>query len=372
MTAPEISHPDFEMFQYNNTEESLKYFDKEIYMWDSAVYRQGFYDYTERIEDASKLKKNIQYIFFKAKTPKTKALLYGLDFEKLSQKNTTMPGFGKADVVKYYKVCYTSTMYLYQTEGENVMAKECLACGKSMGAFTGKVAVADGHVCMDCWTKAGMDITSLTSGPQYTGAAIKEIIAIKERNQSLIANFKPTKKVGIISFDDNTQSFVIFKSKKNQDLYYYNQIVDFELQEDGESIAKGGLGRAVAGGLLFGGVGAIVGGVTGGKKTKSVCKSLKIKITFRNNPRQTEYIPFITTETKTGGFIYKTAYQSAQDTLSALQIAVDMVNNTPVEAAPVQQAASGADEILKYKGLLDAGIITEEEFNVKKAQILGL
>ena len=49
-----------------------------------------------------------------------------------------------------------------------------------------------------------------------------------------------------------------------------------------------------------------------------------------------------------------------------------MVNNTPVEAAPVQQAASGADEILKYKGLLDAGIITEEEFNVKKAQILGL
>lgn len=103
MTAPEISHPDFEMFQYNNTEESLKYFDKEIYMWDFAVYRQGFYDYTERIEDASKLKKNIQYIFFKAKTPKTKALLYGLDFEKLSQKNTTIPGFGKADVVKNYK-----------------------------------------------------------------------------------------------------------------------------------------------------------------------------------------------------------------------------------------------------------------------------
>ena len=59
VTAPEISHPDFKMFQYNNTEESLKYFDKEIYMWDFAVYRQGFYDYIERIEDASKLKKNI-------------------------------------------------------------------------------------------------------------------------------------------------------------------------------------------------------------------------------------------------------------------------------------------------------------------------
>ena len=31
-----------------------------------------------------------------------------------------------------------------------------------------------------------------------------------------------------------------------------------------------------------------------------------------------------------------------------------------------------ADEIRKYKKLLDDGIITEEEFNGKKAQLLGL
>ena len=33
---------------------------------------------------------------------------------------------------------------------------------------------------------------------------------------------------------------------------------------------------------------------------------------------------------------------------------------------------SSADEILKYKSLLDAKIITEEEFNAKKKQLLGL
>ncbi len=33
---------------------------------------------------------------------------------------------------------------------------------------------------------------------------------------------------------------------------------------------------------------------------------------------------------------------------------------------------SGADEILKYKSLLDSGIITQDEFNAKKKQILGL
>ena len=33
---------------------------------------------------------------------------------------------------------------------------------------------------------------------------------------------------------------------------------------------------------------------------------------------------------------------------------------------------SGADEIMKYKNLLDQGIITQEEFDAKKKQILGL
>jgi len=38
--------------------------------------------------------------------------------------------------------------------------------------------------------------------------------------------------------------------------------------------------------------------------------------------------------------------------------------------SPVQQQLSGADEIMKYKELLEKGIITEEEFKKKKEQIL--
>lgn len=38
----------------------------------------------------------------------------------------------------------------------------------------------------------------------------------------------------------------------------------------------------------------------------------------------------------------------------------------------VQQSASGADELKKFKELLDAGVITEEEFAEKKKQILGI
>lgn len=103
LKAPETSHPDFEMYQHNNTKETLKFFNKDTYKWDFAVPRQGFYDYSLKINDPKELKKNIQYIFFKAKNQKVKNRLLKIDFNELSKKNTTIPGFGKADLVEYYK-----------------------------------------------------------------------------------------------------------------------------------------------------------------------------------------------------------------------------------------------------------------------------
>lgn len=38
----------------------------------------------------------------------------------------------------------------------------------------------------------------------------------------------------------------------------------------------------------------------------------------------------------------------------------------------VVASVSAADEVLKLKNLLDMGVITQEEFNAKKTQLLGL
>lgn len=40
--------------------------------------------------------------------------------------------------------------------------------------------------------------------------------------------------------------------------------------------------------------------------------------------------------------------------------------------APAKVESSNADELKKYKDLLDSGVITQEEFDVKKKQLLGL
>ena len=40
--------------------------------------------------------------------------------------------------------------------------------------------------------------------------------------------------------------------------------------------------------------------------------------------------------------------------------------------SPTQAQVSEADELLKFKKLLDAGAISEDEYNMKKKQILGI
>jgi hypothetical protein len=100
---PRTDHPHFEMYQYNRTEEAKKFFD---YDWDFAVPRQGFCDYTLKVYDKKDCDLKKQWILFKAKDKKTLKKLVDLDFVKISQKNISIPGFGKADVIQEYKKQY--------------------------------------------------------------------------------------------------------------------------------------------------------------------------------------------------------------------------------------------------------------------------
>jgi len=101
--VPSLSHKDFEIWQYNNTKETLKYFDNAF---DFAVPRQGYCDYSRRETDKEKCEKTTQWMLFKAKNKKVLKNLMELDFEKLSKNNITIPGFGKADVVMQYSKVY--------------------------------------------------------------------------------------------------------------------------------------------------------------------------------------------------------------------------------------------------------------------------
>lgn len=98
-SKPLKRHPDFEMYQYNRTEHTKKYFD---YTWDFAVPRQGYQNYEIKIYNKEECNEKYQWVFFKAKNEDILEKLKNIDFVKLSKKNIGIPGFGKADVIEEY------------------------------------------------------------------------------------------------------------------------------------------------------------------------------------------------------------------------------------------------------------------------------
>ncbi len=98
-TKPPIIHDDFILYQYNNTKEALKYF-KESF--DIAIFNQGYGTYPTFRKNADDCEKNKQWMLIKAKNKTILEKIKKFDYKKLSEGNTTIPGFRKADFVGEY------------------------------------------------------------------------------------------------------------------------------------------------------------------------------------------------------------------------------------------------------------------------------
>lgn len=153
-------------------------------------------------------------------------------------------------------------------------------------------------------------------------------------------------------------------------IFAYDEIISFELQQDVESITEGGLGSAVVSRVLFGGVGALVGSSVGSKKTRQEISEYRIKVVTKNPCAPEIFINFLTAgKIKSGSFLCKAYSKDAQKVLSMLSIIANEAANASV---PQNDSVNATDEIVKFKKLLDNGVITQEEFNAKKKQLLGI
>ena len=75
-----------------------------------------------------------------------------------------------------------------------------------------------------------------------------------------------------------------------------------------------------------------------------------------------------------GMYSYKAANEYARDLCMEIKEVMTKYQeeNSKHETTTINAALSPADELKKFKELLDMGIITQEEFDAKKKQILGL
>lgn len=130
--------------------------------------------------------------------------------------------------------------------------------------------------------------------------------------------------------------------------------------------SKSVVGRALAGGLLFGPVGAIIGGLTGIGKKNITLNNIENVITFSYQEEDKERIILFSCRDK----YLKKIFNSLKESTFG-----DKFKN-PSELLPDKQTDtknefSVADELKKLKELLHEGILTDEEFEKQKEKLLN-
>ena len=207
-----------------------------------------------------------------------------------------------------------------------------------------------------------------------TYSNISTLIDVKGRGG--IAVDTRNKKVGIVTGAGQLARTVMFS---------YRDVLSSEIIEDGESVTKTArgsqIGGALIGGLALGGVGAIIGGLSGATKSAEKVSKIALMVTVNDMHSPVHYVMLLD-----DGISYKkshSAYQKAMgeakvwhgkiqvlirqaDEEDKLQEQQDAKNTVAVTPQP-----SLTDELEKLGELRDKGILTEEEFISQKAKLLA-
>ena len=139
---------------------------------------------------------------------------------------------------------------------------------------------------------------------------------IKEENKRRRTAFKKTKSFIGISFDEITETFKIDTNYFN--VFKFDELVDYNLIENGQTVIQGGvsLKRAAAGGILLGGAGMIIGGLTGKKKIEDHATEIKIEFKVKGLNEGTYEINLLSKPVKKDTLTYKGTIITAKDIIS--------------------------------------------------------
>lgn len=166
--------------------------------------------------------------------------------------------------------------------------------------------------------------------------------------------------------------------------FNYSDIIEVSYIENGDTMFTKSTGRtiggAIVGGVLMGGAGAVVGGLSGDTKKKKEVKNMDVKILLRSTEETSCVLHFMESSSplnsKDASFNarYEEFLKNANTAKDLLSVIIDDAKQTATQAVtqPVApQSSSVADELAKLAKLKVDGILTEEEFLAQKAKLLG-
>lgn len=205
----------------------------------------------------------------------------------------------------------------------------------------------------------------------------------KQNNFNAHPNFVVSKTIPIqnnglvtqqILIDNLHKKFIYQNGKKQTKPYLFSDIMSYEVYENEKSEVKGSIGSALIGGAFLGLGGAIIGGSAGREINQNVTQlKLIIRVADFDSPLiEVNYIKHLPYEKNSR--IYKKMISNIQLICSQLEY---MMNEKTLEQSTNQtknasEEKSSKEQLQELKELLDDGLITQEDYEQKKKQILGL
>lgn len=217
---------------------------------------------------------------------------------------------------------------------------------------------------------AGEDTKKLRDHLQRTsGVSGTEVLTSARTGLLIDAKFEA---IHLAWFDQDRQ----IRSKE----YAYGEIVAVEVLENGSTVTETNRGSQLAGaaigGLALGGVGAIVGGLSGSKKSTTKVRTLSLKITVEDAVRPTHTIVIadgFDLDVSSGG--YRLMRENVDRWHGKLQVAIHKAAEArhveTLSTAHAGASASVADELSKLSALRDEGILSDSEFEEQKRKLLS-
>lgn len=193
----------------------------------------------------------------------------------------------------------------------------CVICGGKLPALT-SIVLADGKMCRKCWERC----TQYVVFPQrFTSGDIKRNMEEAIGNKRLYQIFSPREFPYLLHIDYINRLFAVAPKKllKSQKAYIFSfdEILDYEVFQDGNTISKSGVGGAIVGGILFGGAGLVVGGLMG-RGTKETITKMSINLKTTNEWAPTVEISILSSEVKKDSATYRLTKLNTETLLQAI------------------------------------------------------
>lgn len=257
--------------------------------------------------------------------------------------------------------------------------KPCPICGEATPRLLATKIADHTPICSNCGVKISMVDTRVS---KLTVEELRDHLVLREENKNRLENdFRPTRIVPIgftkLNIDEESRLFTLplymCGDVNNPPLFLFDELVGYELHDDHDLIESFHQGDDAPQFTSIAYAPRIHFSDRAGaddKKPLEISRGFKL-ILYLTNPCW-DKVESNAGSVRAREFRFHEEYLEHLANLRPVTAALSAIMGAGTAENAQSSAKDTAEAILKFKELLDGGIITQEEFDAKKKQLLGI